>query len=244
MTDGMKEAALTGADLNRFVTDGLPEVHACEDDVAMVSHIRESESAALSVLLSFYEITTEGTDVQDLIEDFDDLNNEELTERLFAIKQGTYVPKWLSYDEPMRKLLRREERLSVRLFGSAERLPDGKLVYCHDKQALVDPLHVRRGGADGLWGQDIVDDFAKLSPEQVRERLDELAWFEPLFEGDVSEPAPQSRSERDKVRFNLRQEAKIERNQRSFAQTNDAKPYPCKTSPALKLLNVIKSLFN
>lgn len=240
MTDGMKEAALTGADLNKLVTDGLPEVHACEDDVAMVSHIRKSDSEPLLALLRFYEISSDGTDVHDLAMDIHDLTDEQLTNRLFAIKQGTYVPKWLHYDEPMRKLLRREERLAIELFGSSERLADGKLVYCYDKRALIEHLKIRRGGSDGLWGQDIVDDFNQLSPDEVRERLEELTWFEPLFEGELSDSAPPTRAERDSVRFLKQQEAKIERNQKSHTAEYCEKPYPCKMSLPLKLLNSIK----
>ncbi len=238
MEHGMKEAALTGADLKSIFEQSDSEVFPCEDDVALVSYIIKSEHSPFENLLAHYEITPVGVAVDDLRTDIEDLTAEEVAARLFSIKQGTYVPKWLSYEEPMRAMLRREERLSLVFFGDGGIPVDEQFVYLHDWKALIEHLYIRRGKKDGVLGEDIIDDYHDLKACEIKERLNELTWFESPVERKKYNIEELSRAERDALRFSRAQEEKIISNQNASADAASEKKKEKRHS--LKLFNAIK----
>lgn len=236
MERGMKEAALTGGDLQNISEQSNSEVFPSEDDVALVSYMRKSEYPSFEKLLAHYEIASVGVPVDDLRADIEDLTDEEVATRLFSIKQGTYVPKWLSYEEPMRAMLRREERLSLVFFGDGEIPVDEQLIYLHDWRALIEHLYIRRGKKDGVLGEDIIDDYHDLKACEIKERLNELTWFESPVDRKKYNIEELSRAERDALRFSRAQEEKIISNQNAAASKEKKEQ-----RLLLKLFNAVKA---
>lgn len=238
MEHGMKEAALTGEDIKNIFEQSDSEIFPSEDDVALVSYITKQEHTPFKKLLAHYEITSVGVAVDDLLADIEDLTDKEIATRLFSIKQGTYVPKWLSYKEPMRAMLRREERLSLVFFAEGGIPADEQLIYLHDFKALIEHLYIRREKKDGILGEDIIDDYHDLTPSEIKERLNELTWFESPVERKKYNFEELSRDERDALRFKRAQEEKIIANQNALIDSNNKNK-----TQTLKLFNVIKSWF-
>jgi|TARA_B110000196_G_C21150758_1_gene669518 hypothetical protein len=238
MEHGMKEAALTGADLKNIFEQNNSEIFPSEDDVALVSYIRGKGGSSFEKLLSHYEITSVGVAVDDLVADIEELTDEEVAKRLFSITQGTYVPKWLSYKEPMRTMLRREERLSLLFFADGGIPADEQLIYLHDFKALIEHLYIRREKKDGILGEDLIDDYHDLKASEIKERLHELTWFESPVERKKYNIETLSRAERDALRFSRAQEEKIISNQNASANAANKKKQSQHHS--LKLFNDIK----
>ncbi len=239
MEHGMKEAALTGADLKNIFEQSNSEIFPSEDDVALVSYIRRSEHSTFEKLLAHYEIAPVGVAVDDLRADIEELTAEEVAARLFSIKQGTYVPKWLSYKEPMRTMLRREERLSLLFFADGGIPADEQFIYLHDFKALIEHLYIRREKKDGILGEDIIDDYHDLKASEIKERLHELTWFESPVERKKYNIEKLSRAERDALRFSRAQEEKIISNQNASANAANEKKQG--QHRPLKLFNAIKT---
>jgi len=234
----MKEAALTGADLKNIFEQSNSEVFPSEDDVALVSYIMKHERSPFEKLLAHYEITSVGVAVDDLLADIEELTDEEVATRLFSIKQGTYVPKWLSHKEPMRTMLRREERLSLVFFADGGIPVDEQLIYLHDFKALIEHLYIRREKRDGILGEDIIEDYHDLKASEIKERLHELTWFESPIERKKYNIEELSRAERDALRFSRAQEEKIISNQNASINANNEKKQ--RHPQTLKLFNAIK----